>query len=249
MQPADYRQSHLEKGADYDIALAAGTFDSYMTAREAILLPRIVARLFPATPPKYLDFACGTGRITSLAAPLSRQSRGVDVSEAMLEEARKKCPKTRFDVRDITAEPLEDRDFELITAFRFFGNAQPDLRQAVFRAVSQHLVHGGYLVFNNHRNHGSFRARLQRATGRYEDVADLDFAMLRGLLRDAGFVIEFAMGIGWWLAAHRLDTPAAFRSSLVRLIEPVSTLSWMAPYCPAYIVVARKIGAPQPEKT
>jgi hypothetical protein len=69
--------------------------------------------------------------------------------------------------------------------------------------------------------------------------------MLRDLLRDAGFAIEFATGIGWWLAAHRLDTPAAFRSSLVGLIEPLSTLNWMAPYCPAYIVVARKIGEPQ----
>jgi SAM-dependent methyltransferase len=245
MYPADYRQSHLEKGADYDAALAGGTFDSYMTTREAILLPRIVTRLFPAIPPKYLDFACGTGRITSLVAPLSRQSRGVDVSEAMVGEARRKCPNTRFDVRDITTELLDDTDFELITAFRFFGNAQPDLRRAALRAVSRHLVRGGYFVFNNHRNYGSLRARLQRATGRYEDVADLDLAMLRDLLRDAGLSIEFTTGIGWWLVAHRFDMPGTFGSSLVGAIEPLSTRSWMAPYCPAYIVVARNTGEPR----
>ena len=35
----DYRQSHLQKGADYDRDIAGGTFDAYMTAREAVLLP------------------------------------------------------------------------------------------------------------------------------------------------------------------------------------------------------------------
>lgn len=30
MQPADYRQSHIDKGADYDAALATGPFDAYM---------------------------------------------------------------------------------------------------------------------------------------------------------------------------------------------------------------------------
>ena len=158
----DYRQSHVGKGADYDRDLAAGAFDSYMTARETVLLPAIVRQLFPQTPPKYLDFACGTGRITSLVAPLARESFGVDVSGSMIAEAARKCPSTRFVLRDLTTEPLADRDFDLATAFRFFGNAQDDLRRAAFRAISRQLARGGYFVFNNHRNLGSGRARLQR---------------------------------------------------------------------------------------
>ena len=104
----------------------------------------------------------------------------------MVAEAVRKCPQTRFDVADITAQPLDDTAFDLATAFRFFGNAQPALRKAALAAVSRHLVRGGYFVFNNHRNAGSGRAILQRATGRYEDTADLDLAMLRTLLRDGG---------------------------------------------------------------
>lgn len=245
MSSGDYRQSHLEKGAIYDQNLSDGTFDTFMTMREAVLLPRIVARLFPATPPKYLDFACGTGRITSIVAPLTRESRGVDVSSSMVAEAVRKCPQTRFDVADITAGPLDDTAFDLATAFRFFGNAQPDLRKAALAAVSRHLVRGGYFVFNNHRNAGSGRAILQRATGRYEDSADLDLATLRTLLPAAGFSLEWTTGIGWWVLAHRLNRPGLFSSSLVGLLEPLSTVDAVAPYCPAYIVVARKTGDPR----
>jgi SAM-dependent methyltransferase len=242
----DYRRSHLEKGADYDRDLAAGTFDAFMTARESVLLPRIVSTLFPHRPEKYLDFACGTGRITALVAPLARDSVGVDVSATMVAEAARKCPRTRFVIRDITKVPLDERDFDLATAFRFFGNAEGDLRRAVFRAVSAHLRPGGCFVFNNHRNPGSGRARLQRALGRYEDHADLDFATLDGLVTSAGLRIERLVGIGWWQLAHRLDTPSAYRSSLARLLEPVSTWGPVASLCPAYIVVARKTGEAEP---
>jgi SAM-dependent methyltransferase len=244
MMDTDYRQSHVGKGADYDRDLAAGAFDSYMTARETVLLPPLVRELFPRTPPKYLDFACGTGRITALVEPLARESWGVDVSESMIAEASRKLPNTRFVLRDLTTEPLEDTDFDLATAFRFFGNAQDDLRRAAFRAVSRHLVRGGHFIFNNHRNYGSGRALLQRASGRFDDHADLDLEKIRRLMEPAGLQLVRATGIGWWQLAHRFASPALLRSRLAALIEPISTLNSVAPFCPAYIVVARKIGEP-----
>jgi SAM-dependent methyltransferase len=242
---ADYRQSHVGKGADYDRDLAAGGFNSYMTAREAVLLPALVRALFPGAGPKYLDFACGTGRITSLVEPLARESRGVDVSESMVAEAIRKCPKTRFVIRDLTKEALDETDFDLATAFRFFGNAQDDLRRAAFLAIARHLVPGGYFVFNNHRNRASGRALLQRASGRFEDHADLDLVKIRRLMEPAGLQVVRTTGIGWWQLAHRFDRPAMFRSPLARLLEPLSTLNAVAPYCPAYIVVARKVAEPR----
>jgi predicted TPR repeat methyltransferase len=238
----DYRLSHLEKGADYDEAIDDGAFNSFMTEREAVLLPRLLSQLFPSTRPKYFDFACGTGRITSLLEPHTRESWGVDVSASMVAQAAKKCARTRFVIRDITTQPLDESGFDLATAFRFFGNAQDELRRTVFRAVAAHLADGGYFVFNNHRNSRSIRALLQRATGRYEDHADLDLAKLKALMAPAGLRVERTVGIGWWQVASRLDTPAAFASPLARLLEPLSTLPGIGPLCPAYIVVARKVG-------
>lgn len=239
---ADYRQSHLEKGADYDEDIADGSFNSFMTEREAVLLPRLITELFPDTPPKYFDFACGTGRITSLVERHARESWGVDVSASMVAEAAKKCARTRFVIRDITKQALDESGFDLATAFRFFGNAQDDLRRAVFRAVSGHLVEGGYFVFNNHRNAGSTRAWLQRAAGRYEDHADLDLDKLKALMAPAGLRVERTIGIGWWQLAHRLDSPKVFASPVARVLEPLSGLPGLGPLCPAYIVVARKVG-------
>lgn len=240
----DYRRSHLDKGADYDQGIDDGAFNSFMTERESVLLPRLLSQLFPGPRPKYFDFACGTGRITSLVEPLTRESWGVDVSASMVAQAAKKCARTKFVIRDITTQALDESGFELATAFRFFGNAQDDLRRAVFRAVSNHLADGGYFVFNNHRNSRSTRALLQRVAGRYEDHADLDLAKLKALMTPAGLRVERTLGIGWWQLASRLDSPRVFASPLARALEPLSMLPGVGPLCPAYIVVARKVGPP-----
>ena len=87
----DYRLSHLERGRSYDATLAETPFDAYMAAWERQHLARIVGRLFPTGVGRYLDFACGTGRVTSVVAPLARESVGVDISPSMLEAARERC--------------------------------------------------------------------------------------------------------------------------------------------------------------
>ena len=86
----DYRASHLAKGGQYDASLAESPFDAYMSAWERKHLPNLLRRFYPAGPQRYLDFACGTGRITEQVAPLAKQSTGVDISPTMIEEARKK---------------------------------------------------------------------------------------------------------------------------------------------------------------
>ena len=83
----DYRHSHITKGDEYDSALDSNPWDAYMHRVEAAFLQEIVPNLF-AEKPRYLDFACGTGRITSVVAPMTAECTGVDVSESMLAEAR-----------------------------------------------------------------------------------------------------------------------------------------------------------------
>jgi len=101
----DYRHSHLHKGAEYDAALANDPIDAFLAVRERALLLRALERLFPQGLSRYLDFACGTGRITEIVAPFALRSYGVDVSETMLAQAPAKCPHTTFLLRDMTREP------------------------------------------------------------------------------------------------------------------------------------------------
>ena len=121
---ADYRRSHLEKGAEYDAALLADAFDSYMAEREKELLGRFIPALFPSGVDRYLDFACGTGRITELVASHAKCVVGVDVSESMIVTARQRCPAAEFVIADITREEHSLGRFDLVTAFRFMGNPQ-----------------------------------------------------------------------------------------------------------------------------
>jgi predicted TPR repeat methyltransferase len=81
---------------------------------------------------------------------------GVDLSESMLNECRKKLPKAELIQADITRDDvLGDIKFDLITAFRFFPNAQASLRSEAIKSLTRHLKSDGLLVFNNHRNKSS----------------------------------------------------------------------------------------------
>ena len=237
----DYRNSHLRKGKDYDRDLSHGDFDTYMTHLEGKILSKVVSQLFPSGIPRYLDFACGTGRITQQMEPLAKASYGVDVSPSMMEQARRKCPRTTFFLRDITAEKLDIPSVNLVTAFRFFGNAQDDLRRSVLKALHGLLAHGGYLVINNHRNPGSINNRLLRLRGEsFEE--NLSHGKLRRLLGDAGFSIERTYGIGLWMVLGRLNRPEVFSSRLVQVVEPLSRIGPMGAFCPDAVIVARRVG-------
>ena len=133
MQYQDYRTTHVgaESWAkDYDAKLfAPGSFDSAMWEREQQLLGRIV-KTHVARRKSYLDFACGTGRVLAHVAPHFQSTTGLDISETMLSRARERVRDATLVQGDATRDPLvlDGRRFDFITAFRFFLNAQPSLR-------------------------------------------------------------------------------------------------------------------------
>ncbi|GMV73344.1 MAG: hypothetical protein AMXMBFR78_02950 [Rubrivivax sp.] len=237
---SDYRSSHLAKGAHYDASLAGAPFDHYMSEWERHHVPRIVRACFPSGVERYLDFACGTGRVTQLIAPLARESMGVDISPTMIEEARKKCPATHFHLGDLTREDPDLGQFDLISSFRFFGNAQPDLREAVLTALVKRMKPDGALLINSHRNPNALYARLDRLTGGDAGEMDLTLARLRALLDRHGLRIAISQPIGTWMYRSRLlatvrpDDPRALRNE-GRFSRP-----WLTAISPDALIVARR---------
>jgi SAM-dependent methyltransferase len=239
----DYRNSHLAKGADYDRALAAGNFDSFMAARESELLDEIIPNLFADRIPRYLDFACGTGRITQQLEAHAIESFGLDISEKMVEQARQKCARTNFFVGDFTQGEPPVTGVNLVTSFRFFGNAQPGLRTAALRAINRMLVDRGYLVINNHRNPNTPRQWILRARGipRTESLGWLTFGELESLLSDAGFETFEVHGIGVWAVLARFERPQVLESRVGRSLERLSELGPLTRISPDAVIVARKV--------
>jgi SAM-dependent methyltransferase len=151
----DYRISHIEpkKGILYDKSFSDFPYRRYVWDWEQQVLESILSKYFATKPENYLDFACGTGRILSFLENRVIISLGIDVSESMLVEAKKNVKKSNLLIGDITRDDLlQSCKFDLITAFRFFLNAQWSLKYEVIQKLSACLKKDGYLVFNIHMN-------------------------------------------------------------------------------------------------
>jgi SAM-dependent methyltransferase len=164
MHYQDYRTTHIgpESWAqDYDAKLfAPGSFDAAIWESEQRLLDRIVLEHVPRRQ-SYLDFACGTGRVLSHLERSFAKSVGLDISATMLGVARTRVRTARLVEGDATRDPgvLGDRRFDFISAFRFFLNAQPSLRDAAMGFLAAVLRDDdSRLLFNVHGNRFSTRA-------------------------------------------------------------------------------------------
>jgi len=146
---------------DYDAKLfSPGSFDTAIWEREQRLLDRIVQEHVPQRQ-SYLDFACGTGRVLSHVERNFEDAVGLDISPTMLAVARERVPSATLVQADATSDQqaLQGRQFEFITAFRFFLNAQPMLRDAAMDFLASALRNGdSRLLFNVHGNRYSTRA-------------------------------------------------------------------------------------------
>ena len=237
----DYRASHLERGGRYDANLAESPFDAYMSGWERKHLPNVIRRFFPHGPQRYLDFACGTGRITAQVAPMAGQSVGVDISPTMIEEARKKCPQTSFHLADLTQQaPDLGGNFDLITSFRFFGNAQDELREGALKAITQRMAPGGHLVINSHRNPRALYALLDRMTGGNTGSMDLHLPKLRALLYRHGLTIVGLQPIGAWMYRTSLMLTTKVEDARAVNNEARFGGEMFASIAPDLIVVAKK---------
>jgi SAM-dependent methyltransferase len=216
----DYRDSHTKpgKGESYDKTFRDLPFRAVLWEMERRFLLRIVKRFYADRDITHLDFACGTGRVAAFLADRVSVSVGVDLSDSMLETARQQAPSTELINADITRDDaLEDRKFNLITAFRFFSNAQPELRAEAMSALVGHLADDGLIVFNNHRNTSSTAYRLASLTGRGSD-AGMSPKEVRSMVASAGLEIEkvYHTGVLPITDLHRL-TPRFILSAIERL--------------------------------
>ncbi|WP_244730610.1 class I SAM-dependent DNA methyltransferase [Mesorhizobium sp. 113-3-3] len=148
---SDYRSSHQTPGygADYTKTYRSGYYAALWLRIERSLVENIL-RPLGGPGRSCLDFACGTGRVTTVAGPLFGEVVGVDVSKSMLACAR--VPgNVQLVEADLTVAPLS-RSFDVVTAFRFFLNAEDTLRRDALAAIYEHLNDGGLLVSNIHMN-------------------------------------------------------------------------------------------------
>ncbi len=240
-----YRESHLDplkvvaydrdlldpraaKGIEW--ALEQGILDELLSDR-----PR---------PEVAIDFACGTGRLLGFFAARARRVIGVDISAAMIEVARQRCPQARLVEGDVTMDStLLTETADVVTAFRFLLNAEPLLRTSALDWMRDRLAPDGALIVNFHLNPRSLRGRYLRLR-RAPDVQTLGVAQACDLLGSHGLVVRRVRGYSF--LPYRRDGSRLLLPRLRRRVENrLAGISWMAGLGSCFILLAER-DHPQP---
>lgn len=237
-----YSNSHRDPGkpAKYDAGFwESGTTKNLMWKLEQKLITAELQKLH--TPNlAALDFACGTGRILSLLCKNYRDVTGVDISQPMAELARERCPSAEVMVGDVASDTsLLTKQYDLISSFRFFLNAEPSLRQIVLESLWNSLKPGGHLLFNFHLNPSSMTGLYLRARSFFVKTSSpmLSVKDACQLLENQGLEIVSVQGYGY-LPKHR--TRPRWPRTAQWIEERFLTLPLPPEVAHSFIIVSRR---------
>ena len=196
---SSYRDSHVgeDRGLKYDAihagkvdALIWDTFIKDLVADEAQSCAARGGR-------RYLDFACGTGRVLKIGQPYFEESVGIDISDDMLSVARERVPQAELVLADVTRDPdVVSGYFDFVTIFRFILNAERSLSMEVLAWLASRMRPGSVLVVNNHMNRFSFRglATVLSNSLLRTDLNHLSHREATEMLQESGFRVRHWSG-------------------------------------------------------
>lgn len=198
-QFAEYSSSHLHAGMAYHARFRDRRGRAAMWDLEQDLIKGIFSTLSPL---RALDFAAGTGRIASMLEKSlpDCEFHGIDISRDMLDIAETECNRTTFhemDGRQALAG-FGKETFDVVSAFRFFPNADPALRKDVADQLSGLTRPGGHVVVNNHRNFWSTSYLAMRAVGNSDGNYGTRNADIKRLFVERGFSCQRRYSLGVW---------------------------------------------------
>lgn len=250
-QPS-YRRSHLgaAKAAAYDEDLWDATAAKgleWLVERRLLtgLLPAVrrggPADVLSSQPGCVADFACGTGRVLEFLARHYPAPVGIDISPDMLALARCRVPDATFVLGDVTADPvLAPGPFDLITAFRFFLNAEPSLQEATLAWMRAVLRPGGIVIANFHLNPSSLRGAYLRLRMRAAGAPPMtSVAEAVSLFAAHGFTVDAIAGYGF--LPYRRDGRKLLAPSARRAVElRLAGCRPLLPVAGSFLVVAAR---------
>jgi ubiquinone/menaquinone biosynthesis C-methylase UbiE len=105
-------------------------------------LPELLGRPDPGG--RALDFGCGAGRSTRFLGSLDWDAEGVDISEAMLAEARRRDPSGHYrKVPDGDLSRIAAKSYDRILSAFTFDNVKPEMKAPLFRHLARLLKPAG----------------------------------------------------------------------------------------------------------
>jgi len=114
---------------------------------ELVEVPCMVKTVGNIKDKKLLDIGCGAGVHIKKYLKKGARCWGIDISESMIEMARKNCPNVDFKVGSMTKLPYKNSSFDIVTAslsMDYIKNLEP-----VFKEVARVLKKGGKFYYSN----------------------------------------------------------------------------------------------------
>lgn len=94
-----------------------------------------------------LDLGCGNGRLIKVLKKYKIKYFGLDISEKLIEIAKKQYPKYKFEVGDILSLPYSDNFFDKVFAIRIFHHIpSEDFRLQALKEIKRVLKPKGLLI-------------------------------------------------------------------------------------------------------
>jgi ubiquinone/menaquinone biosynthesis C-methylase UbiE len=120
------------------------TYDSTRCA-DPLIVERLIANLNLKYGGKYLDIACGSGNYTCALHKSGLLMEGIDVSEEMLNKARKKNPEISWHNGDAKALPFKNNSFDGATCILAAHHIK-DI-DAFFKEAYRIIGRGCFIIF------------------------------------------------------------------------------------------------------
>lgn len=157
------RAGYDRVAADY-ATLLAGALDANPFDRAVLaLFADLVRGAAPGGGGRVAEIGCGPGRISAHLAGLGLQVFGIDLSPAMVEQARLRHPDLEFRVGQMTALDVPVGSLAGVVAWYSVIHVPPAEHPAVFAGFRRALAPGGHLLLAFHA--GDERRRITDAYG------------------------------------------------------------------------------------
>ena len=202
---------------DYDAARFNNSYGQYLDLQERRWLTRW---LQPYQGGAILDLACGTGRLLNLA------THGLDLSDAMVREARRKYPDKLLHCSPAQEMAQLGVQFDAVFCLHLFMHLPPSELETIVKACEPWVRRGGVLIMDAP---SAWRRRLIRFQPSGWHGATSFTADQMKTIAGTGWRLRFIRGL-LFFPVHRI--PARFRSWFrpVDYFLGTTPLKWFSSY-------------------
>jgi SAM-dependent methyltransferase len=181
------------------IRFAGRPHDVYTRAKAAALL-RLARQRLGGAPEEALDVGCGVGLTDRHLVPHVGSLHGVDVSEAMLEQACRRNPAVEYRSYDGSVLPYETDRFDLVFAICVLHHVEPAARGALVHEFRRVVRPGGLIAVFEHNPWNPLTRRVVHTCDFDEGVELISRPRLAESLRAAGLDVtdeEYLLVFPW----------------------------------------------------